>query len=162
MQVMRLYDKSVLYWRSPPDSDLPPEVPWNLIPVRPRRRVQLQPGDVATRYTGGGGRRRIEPKARETQRQRDIERHQHKRHRRWRRQAERERETTQFVDVPQVARESIIQNKKRPYTYTIHTSTSRAGTGNLHERQEVRLHLRLTNLVDPRWWRAFVCRRVKI
>lgn len=56
---MRLYDKSVLYYRSPPGTDLPTSVPWHMIPVRPRYRMQPQPGDVATRLSGGGGRRRL-------------------------------------------------------------------------------------------------------
>lgn len=57
---MRLYDKSVIYWRSPPGSDLPAPVPWHMIPVRPRHRMQSQPGDVETKFTGGGGRKRME------------------------------------------------------------------------------------------------------
>lgn len=59
---MRLYDKSVIYWRSTPGSDLPNSVPWHMIPVRPRHLMQPQPGDVAAAYTGGGGRKRIDSK----------------------------------------------------------------------------------------------------
>lgn len=59
-KVMRLYDKSVIYWRSTPASDLPKSVPWHMIPVRPRHQMQPQPGDVAPTYTGGGGRKRID------------------------------------------------------------------------------------------------------
>eukprot|EP00752_Nemacystus_decipiens_P015636 g13953.t1 len=61
-EVMRLYDKSVIYWRSPPGSDLPNSVPWHMIPVRPRHLMQPQPGDIAPAYTGGGGRKRIDSK----------------------------------------------------------------------------------------------------
>lgn len=61
-KVMRLYDKSVIYWRSTPGSDLPNSVPWHMIPVRPRHQMQPQPGDVAPTYTGGGGRKKIDHK----------------------------------------------------------------------------------------------------
>lgn len=57
---MRLYDKSVVYWRSPPGSDLPAAIPWHMIPVRPRNRMQPQPGAVATHSTGGGRRQRLD------------------------------------------------------------------------------------------------------
>lgn len=40
---MRLYNKSVIYWRSEPGSDLPASVPWHMIPVRPRLLMQPQP-----------------------------------------------------------------------------------------------------------------------
>ncbi|CAM9574282.1 unnamed protein product [Scytosiphon promiscuus] len=59
-EVMRLYDKSVIYWRSTPASDLPKSVPWHMIPVKPRHQMQPQPGDVPPTYTGGGGRKRID------------------------------------------------------------------------------------------------------
>lgn len=59
---MRLYDKSVIYWRAAPGSEVPNSVPWHMIPVRPRHRMQPQPGDVAPIYTGGGGRRKIDNK----------------------------------------------------------------------------------------------------
>lgn len=61
-KVMRLYDKSVIYWRSTPGSDLPNSVPWHMIPVRPRQQMQPQPGDVGPTYTGGGGRKKIDSK----------------------------------------------------------------------------------------------------
>eukprot|EP00903_Cladosiphon_okamuranus_P010401 g9839.t1 len=61
-EVMRLYDKSVIYWRSTPGSDLPSSVPWHMIPVRPRQQMQPQPGDVAPTYTGGGGRKKVDSK----------------------------------------------------------------------------------------------------
>lgn len=141
---MRLYDKSVLYWRSPPHSDLPPEVPWNLIPVRPRRRVQLQPGDVPTRYTGGGGRRRIEPEARETDRDRQRQRQTDRDHTVYRCTA-----ITQRVDNPE---------QKRGDTHR-----RGVGTGNLDEHQKMLLLRRLTNLLNlrSRWRRGFARRRVK-
>lgn len=59
-KVMRLYDKSVIYWCSTPGSDLPKSVPWHMIPVRPRHQMQPRPGDVAPTYTAGGGRKRID------------------------------------------------------------------------------------------------------
>ncbi|CAM9677642.1 unnamed protein product, partial [Ectocarpus fasciculatus] len=59
-EVMRLYDKSVIYWCSTPGSDLPKSVPWHMIPVRPRHQMQPRPGDVAPTYTAGGGRKRID------------------------------------------------------------------------------------------------------
>ncbi|CAM9541824.1 unnamed protein product, partial [Ectocarpus sp. 12 AP-2014] len=59
-EVMRLYDKSVIYWCSTPGSDLPKSIPWHMIPVRPRHQMQPRPGDVAPTYTAGGGRKRID------------------------------------------------------------------------------------------------------
>ncbi|CAM9973534.1 unnamed protein product, partial [Choristocarpus tenellus] len=42
-EVMRLYDKAVVFWESPSSSDLPSSVPWHMVPVRPRRCMQPQP-----------------------------------------------------------------------------------------------------------------------
>lgn len=69
-KVMRLYDKSVIYWRSAPGSDLPSSVPWHMIPVRPRYQAQPQPGDAAPTYTGGGGRKRVDHEVRSSLRRR--------------------------------------------------------------------------------------------
>ncbi|CAM9474951.1 unnamed protein product, partial [Discosporangium mesarthrocarpum] len=41
-EVMRLYDKTVIYWECAPDADLPAVIPWHMIPVRPRQHMQAQ------------------------------------------------------------------------------------------------------------------------
>lgn len=57
---MRLYEKSVIYWRSTPRENLPASVPWHMIPLRPRHHRQLQAGEVERSYTGGGGKERTD------------------------------------------------------------------------------------------------------
>ncbi|CAM9236820.1 unnamed protein product, partial [Chrysoparadoxa australica] len=43
-EIMRLYDKSVLFWMADTATDLPHAVPTAMVPVRPRQRMQEQPG----------------------------------------------------------------------------------------------------------------------